>query len=125
MPWVQVEATTRLTPKPGLPGLSPSDWIEIKTTSTAALRQKLAQVSFHATVDGASAVSAGIDVFAYRACLLEHIVVAWSDGQVTPEALGRLHPDVQDWIAEEFERLSGGEKTSAEMGEASMPSTVT
>lgn len=109
MPWVQTEATERLTPPDGLPGLGPEDWVEIRTVYTAAMRRSLVNKSMPMRMADATVVSDGLDIFAYRQALIEAVVVAWSDETpVTPEALAQLHPKVQDWLEQEFERLSGG-----------------
>jgi hypothetical protein len=53
--------------------------------------------------------TAEVDLFAWRAALVEEVVLAWSEPiPVTPEALETLSTEVQDWIAAEFDKLAGG-----------------
>jgi hypothetical protein len=121
MPWVQNVNTIRLSPPEGLADLSPDDWIEIRCVYTAGMRQRFMSKAMSLRLTATELVNDHVDVFAYRQSLLEEIVVAWSDpAPVTAEALMQLHPEVQDWIASEFDRLAAGGK---DLGEASTPST--
>lgn len=143
MPFAQDKATTtRVYPPVSLPGIAEGDWLELRNVSTAEIRQRCvaAATKVHYTAKKGEEATAktDVDAMAYHQALMEEVIVAWSDpAPITEDALATLHPDVQDWIAEEFERLtdrtpeaknaSGSNSTdiSASDEEPSLPSLVT
>lgn len=128
MPFVSKAAIERLYPPVTLPGISEGDWVDIRAVYTAGIRADAMRRGMKTGVrlGGANDTETTVDLFAYRQALVEAIVVAWSDAEpVTPEALAGLHPDVQDWIAGEFDRIAEGrgeEEKKDSISDSSPPS---
>lgn len=116
MPFVNQEATVRLTPPAEL-GFGPEEWLEIKSRLTVGIRRRAMQKAMQGTE---------FDQMLYTQALIEQIVVNWSDSTpVSPEALESLDFAIQDWIVAEFNRLATG-RTEAEKnpsGSESSPTT--
>ncbi len=112
MPFTQDTATTvRVYPPDTLPGVAEGDWIEIRAVSTAQLRQRCvaaaSQVRYTAKRGEEPTANYDLDTMAYRQALMEAVIVAWSEPTpITDDALASMHPELQDWICNEFDRLT-------------------
>lgn len=123
--------TQRLQLPETLPGVEAGDWIEILTMWTSGMRRRIMNrtLNINLQVTGTNAASSksdvDVDVFASRQAVLEEIVVGWSSPEpVTPENLEQLRPEVQDWIAEQYDSLAAG-RSDAEKKESSDSSSDT
>jgi len=101
----------RVHPPVTLPGVAEGDWLDLRAVNTAQIRQRCVaratQIRYTATKGAEPTAKADFDPMAYRQALMEEVIVAWSDpAPITEDTLASVHPDVQDWIAEEFERLT-------------------
>lgn len=73
---------------------------------TAGMRRQAIKRSMTVTLGADNKPSTDIDTMAFRQCLLELVIKAWSDDlPVTPANIEMMHPDIQDWIAEEYDRV--------------------
>jgi len=107
MPLIQEADTQRLTLPTSLPGIDEGEWVEVSTLYTAGIRRRaLKRALTVSTSAGPSGFNADVDTMGYRQALLEEIIKAWSDpSPVTPANIERLHPEVQDWLAEQYDGL--------------------
>ena len=111
MPFVQTKETTRIYPPETLKGVSKGDWVEISTVYTSAIRRKVMGRAMAVASSAASPGQPGItyDIFEYRQALLEEVIESWSDSaEVTPENIGLTPPELQDWIAEQYDQAVKG-----------------
>jgi hypothetical protein len=73
---------------------------------TAGMRRQAIKRSMTVTLGSDNKPSTDIDTMAFRQCLLELIIKGWSDeAPLTQANIEQMHPDVQDWIAEEYDRI--------------------
>lgn len=106
MALVQQSETTRLYPPTTLPGIKEGDWVDVLSVYTAGMRRQAIKRSMTVTLGSDNKPSTDIDTMAFRQCLLELIIKGWSDeAPLTQANIEQMHPDVQDWIAEEYDRI--------------------
>lgn len=107
MPIKQATVTKKLILPETLPGVEPGEWVEIIAIETSEIRRKTLDTALQISVGASGVRELGVQAFAFRAALMREIVLAWSDPEpVTPENLGMMHPDIQDWIADEWNALT-------------------
>lgn len=116
------DETHRIQLPADLPLVTEGDWVDISIVYTAAMRRRIMRRSL--TANPLNDADASFDAFAYRQAVLEEVVRAWSEKEpVSPDTLGQLRPEVQDYLLAEFNRLSSG-RTEAEVNGSSSSSPV-